>query len=396
VARKIRLSTMMHSAEGSTNLRADLDQFEKEHGLEISYQELDYSTGWSDFMRMSIYGGNPDVSEIGTTWINDFASMNTLRPFSATEVRNFGNAEAYVPGVWKSGAALGVVWAIPWLTDISLVCYRKDLLAKAGIDEENAFQTPAAFEQTLQRLQDAGVASPWVVPTRRTYINVHNLSMWVWQAGEDLVDTHNKVVLFNEPKVREAILSFFSLYRFLSPEMRNLEEREADAAFISGKAAVTISGPWSIINSMVQMPEAAANLGLAIPLGCSYTGGAGLIIWQKSDQIAAALEMIEHLTSKEFQTLFPKSIGLLPARLDSLDTFPLPNSSLYPVVLQALKTGRSLPNLGLWGLIEDRLAHAIPNLWEEILASPQPDLETLYDKHLTPLANRLNITLSQS
>ncbi len=396
MARKIRLSTMAHSAEGAANLRADLDQFEKAHGLEIAFQELDYSTGWSDFMRMSIYGGNPDASEIGTTWINDFASMNTLRPFSATEVKNYGNAEAFVPGVWRSGTSLGVVWGIPWLTDISLVCYRKDLLSKAGINEENAFQTPEAFEQTLQRLQDAGVASPWVVPTRRSYINVHNLSMWVWQAGGDLVDIQNKVVLFNEPRVRSAILSFFNLYRFLSPEMRNLEEREADAAFISGKVAVTISGPGSIINSILQMPEAANNLGLAIPLGCSYTGGSSLIIWQKSDQTAAALEMIEHLTSKEFQTLFPKSIGLLPARLDSLESFPLPHPSLYPVVLQALKTGRSLPNLGLWGLIEDRLANAIPNLWEEILATPEPDLEALYDKHITPLANRLNITLSQS
>ena len=387
---------MDHSAEGAANLRADLDRFEKEHGLEITCQELDYNSGWSDFMRMSIYGGNPDISEIGTTWINDFASMNTLRPFSATEVKNFGNAEVYVPGVWQSGSSLGVVWAIPWLTDISFVCYRKDLLAKAGIEEENAFQTPVAFEQTLQRLQDCGIASPWVVPTRRTYINVHNLAMWVWQAGEDLVDTQNKMVLFNAPKVRSAIIAFFSLYRFLSPEMRHLEERDADAAFISGKAAVTISGPWSIVNSIAQSPEVAANLGLAIPLGCSYAGGASLIIWQKSDQTTAALEMIEHLTTKEFQTQFPKSIGLLPARLDALDTFPLPDPCLYPLVLQALKTGRSLPNLGLWGLIEDRLAHAIPNLWEDILASPQPDLEALYDKHITPLANRLNITLSQS
>jgi multiple sugar transport system substrate-binding protein len=347
-------------------------------------------------MRMSIYGGNPDVSEIGTTWVNDFASMNTLRPFSASEVRNLGSEEAFVPGVWKSGTALGVIWAIPWLTDLSLVCYRRDLLAKAHIKEENAFQTPAAFEQTLQLLLEAGIPSPWVVPTRRSYINVHNLAMWVWQTGEDLVDTQNKVVLFDRPKVRAAIISFFSLYRFLSKEMRYLEERDADGMFISGRAAVTISGPWSIINSITQTPEVAANLGLASPLGCSYTGGSSLIIWQKSDQPAAALELIAHLTSREFQTIFPKSIGLLPGRLDSLDTFPLPHPSLYPIVLQALKTGRSLPNLGLWGLIEDRLAHAIPNLWDDILASPKPDLEALFDKHISPLANRLNITLSQS
>ena len=111
--RKIFLSTMAHSAEGSTRLQNDLNVFGQQCGLEISFQELDYSTGWSDFMRMSIYGGSPDVSEIGTTWVNDFASMNTLRPFSPSDVRMVGNAEAFVPGVWKSGTSAGVIWAIP-------------------------------------------------------------------------------------------------------------------------------------------------------------------------------------------------------------------------------------------------------------------------------------------
>jgi multiple sugar transport system substrate-binding protein len=395
LARKITLSTMAHSAEGNKGLQAELTQFEKQNGMEISFQELDYSTGWSEFMRMSIYGGSPDVSEIGTTWVHDFVAMNTLRPFSASEMRSLGNADAFVPGVMKSGTSQGSVWAIPWLTDISLVCYRRDLLAKAGVQEENAFQTPEQFAQTLQQLQSAGVASPWVVPTRRSYINVHNLAMWVWQAGEDLVDIPNKTVLFDHPKVRAAIISYFGLYRYLSEDMRHLEEREADGAFLSGKAAVAISGPWSIINSMTQNPELKANLGLAIPLGCSYTGGSSLILWQRTSVPAAALELIAHLTSREFQTVFPQTIGLLPGRLDSLDTFPLPDPSLYPVVMQALKTGRSLPNLGLWGLIEDRLANAIQNYWDALLASPDPDLEALYDKHIISMANRLNITLMQ-
>jgi multiple sugar transport system substrate-binding protein len=387
---------MSHSTQWSLALQKDLNDFEVQYGLAVGCQELDYSSGWSDFMRMSIYGGNPDVSEIGTTWVNDFASMNTLRPFSATEVRAVGGAEAYVPGVWKSGTSTGVVWAIPWLTDISLVCYRRDLLAKAGVKEENAFATPAQFEQTLQQLQDAGIESPWVVPTQRSYINVHNLAMWVWQAGEDLVDTQNKLVLLDRPTVRAAIISYFRLHKYLSKEMQHLSERDADGAFVNGRAAVNISGPWSIIAAMGQASTAAENLGLAVPLGCSYTGGSSLIVWQKTAQAAAALELISHLTSREFQVLFPKTIGLLPARLDSLESFPLPDPALYPVVLQALKTGRSLPNLGLWGLIEDRLAHAIPHLWDDILANPEPDLDALYDKHIIPLANRLNITMSQS
>ena len=110
--------------------------------MDITCQEFDYSTGWSDFMRMSIYGGSPDVSEIGTTWINDFAAMNVLRPFSASEVRSVGGMETFVPAVWQSGVSAGVVWAIPWMTDLSMVCYRRDLLAKAGVQEQEHFRPP--------------------------------------------------------------------------------------------------------------------------------------------------------------------------------------------------------------------------------------------------------------
>ena len=395
MARKISLSTMSHSTEATDSILTAMSQFGKQHGMEIACQEFDYSTGWSDFMRMSIYGGSPDVSEIGTTWIHDFAAMNVLRPFSASEVHSAGERETFVPAVWQSGVSAGVIWAIPWMTDLSLVCYRRDMLAKAGIAEEGAFQTPARFEQTLQALQQSGNPAAWVIPTQRSYLNVHNLAMWVWQAGQDLVDTEKKAVLFDQPAVRAAILSFFGLYRYISKDMQHLAERDADQAFIDGKAAVTISGPWNIIYSM-RTPEVAATMGLAIPLGCSYTGGASLIIWERTGQSAAALELITYLASREFQTSFPKLVGLLPGRLDSLESFPLPDPSLYPVVLQALKTGRSLPSIGLWGLIEDRLAHAIPRMWDDIFASPHPDLEALYDEHIAPLTNRLNITLAQS
>ena len=397
MARKLILSTMNlnRSAEVSASIQADMSQFGRMNGMDISCVEFDYVTGWSDFMRMSIYGSSTDVSEIGTTWIHDFVAMNVLRSFSPSEIRSLGGVDTFVPGSWKSGADSGAVWAIPWMTDLSMVCYRRDLLAKAGIPEQDAFSTPERFEQTLQQLKDSGVASPWVVPTQRSYINVHNLAMWVWQAGQDLVDTEKRLVLFDQPAVRSAILSFFRLHRYISRDMQNLVEKDADQMFIDGKAAVTISGPWNIIYSL-RSPAVAANMGLAIPFGCSHLGGASLIVWERTAQPAASLDLIGHLTSHEFQTVFPKTVGLLPGRLDSLESFPLPDSSLYPVVLQALKTGRSLPNIGLWGLIEDRLASAIPGLWQAIFASPAPDLEALYDEHISPLARRLNITLSQS
>ena len=394
MTQKLTVSMMFH-ADKTNSIQADLDQYGKENGIDIASPEFDYITGWSDFMRMAIYGGNLDVSEIGSTWLNDFASMSIFRPFSPSEIDSLDGPKTFVPSVWASGVSSGSVWAIPWMIDLSLVYYRRDLLAKAGVEEENAFRTPERFEQTLQKLKDAGISAPWVVPTNRSYINIHNLAMWIWQAGEDFVDKDGKTVLLDQPGVRSAILSFFRLHRFIPMEMYHLADHDADQMFNDGRVAVTIGGPWNIIRS-ARTPEVTANLGLAIPLGCAYTGGSSLVVWNRTDQATAAMELIAHLTSREFQITFPKRVGLLPGRLDSLDSFPLPDRSLYPVVRQALKTGRSLPNLGLWGLIEDRLVNVIPKLWDDILASPQPDLEALYDKHISPLTNRLNIILSQA
>ena len=353
------------------------------------------TTGWSDFMRVAIYGGSLDVSENGSTWLNDIAAMGVFRPFSPSEIEAIGGPNTFVPSVWASGASSGSVLAIPWMIDLSLVYYRRDLLAKAGVQEKNAFQTPERFEQTLQQLQDAGIAAPWVVATNRTYINIHNLAMWVWQAGEDFVDKEGKTVLFDRPGVRSAILSYFRLHRFIPKEMYHLADHNADKMFNDGKVAVTIGGPWDIIRSVCS-PKVTSNLGLAIPLGRSYIGGSSLVVWNRAEQADAALKLIAHFTSREIQNAFPKKIGLLPGCWDSLDSFPLPDPSIYPVIHKAIKMGRSLPNLGLWGLIEDRLVNVIPAIWDGIFASQQPDLEALYDKYITPLTDRLNIILSQS
>ena len=95
--RKIIFSSMTRSAEVTNSILAATSQFGKLNGMEIACQEFDYSTGWSDFMRMSIYGGSPDVSEIGTTWVHDFAAMNVLRSFSASEVRSADSASSNWP-----------------------------------------------------------------------------------------------------------------------------------------------------------------------------------------------------------------------------------------------------------------------------------------------------------
>jgi multiple sugar transport system substrate-binding protein len=387
------LSIMRHNEGTLGRLEAILEAPNRMGDLKVNYREISYETGWAEFVRRAIHGGNLDVSEMGTTWISDFAAMNALHAFSPAEIRALGGAEAFPPGLWRTGLGeKGTVWAIPWMTDLSLVYYRRDLLRKAGVDEARAFSTPEQFEETLAALSRAGVERPWVAPTKYSHITLHNLSMWLWAAGTDFVSESGKQVMLNQPDARKALLAYFGLHRHLGPQARPLAETESDGLFATGGAAVTISGPW-----LYPFCDQAFSkeVGLAIPLGQAHLGGSSLVIWESSRAGSAPTKLTSILSGRGIQDTFPATAGMLPARLEVLDRLPYVGSvALNNVVVEALKTGKTLPHIPLWGMIEDRLAKVFEVVWEKLLADPSVDIADMLDQQLTPDVNRLNVVLS--
>ena len=65
-------------------------------------------------------------------------------------------------------------------------------------------------------------------------------------------------------------------------------------------------------------------------------------------------------------------------------------------MVQALKKGRTFPQISLWGLIEEKLSTALDKVWEEVLGEEKPDIDALLSKNLDPLVHRLQMTLTQS
>jgi multiple sugar transport system substrate-binding protein len=384
----LTLSLMNHNEGTVECLRSILQDFGP-----LNYREIDYDTGWAEFVRTAIYGGGLDVSEMGSTWISDFAAMNALRPLSLIDIRNLGGKDAFPPGLWRSGSGeQGVVWAVPWMTDIRVVYYRRDLLRQAGVDETDAFSTPEKFEQTLSRLSQAGIATPWVVPTRQSHITIHNLSMWLQHQGSDFVDSSGKRTRLNEAEARSALRAYFGLYRYLSPQAHRLAESESDSFFAQGHAAATVSGSWLY---QYCVPEIRENIGLANPMGKAYIGGSSLVIWTSSRFKDRASELVLRLSSHEAQASLPRAAGLLPARLDTLEQSPFSSDpDLNRVAVNALKTGRPLPAIPLWGMIEDRLVRIFEMLWGKILAEPDVNLDQLLEEDLAPAVDRLNVVLS--
>ncbi len=395
---ELELSVMSRGAATEENLRELLEPFEVETGTRVRLRILSWDTAWADLLKVALYQYGPDVSEIGSTWLSSLAAMNALESLTSFRSVAYGDAAAYLPACWQSGLQAQqpgmppLVWGVPWWADVRLLLYRRDLLAQAGIDEQSAFASMGCLEETLQRLRAAGVTVPWVVPTQRSRMTVHNAASWVWGAGGQFVSDDGRQALFHQPAARAGLTAYLGLGRFLAELARGLDDDESDALYASGQAAVTISGPW-VLRDRSTDPHVAANTGVTLPPGVPFVGGSMLVLWKHALHDMAAVKLIRFLTSPTFEVAYGRRTGLLPTRLDVLSSPALADNPQYQVVVQGLRTGRAFPSVPLWGLVEEKLNEAVCQLWAELLAGPDLDLEKTVTGRLELLARKLNLAM---
>jgi multiple sugar transport system substrate-binding protein len=396
---EIQLSVMIHSPQTEDALRQVLSDFEAETGIRVRLWLLDWVTARSEINRIAMYQQGPDVSEIGTTWIADQVGMNSLRPFTASEIHSLGGREAFVPASWQSVSLAhdNTPWAVPWLAETYAIHYRKDLLEQAGINEETAFQTHTALNETAVTLAKSGIDVPIELPlTNDRYGTLHALASWVWRYGGYFAAPDGRQVLFNQPAALEAMTAYFALLRHLSPRgYRLLSEKDDLSLFIQGKSAVTF-GTLNLTLPRIEIPaEVTYNWRVSpLPAPC-FVGGSGLVVWKHTHRERAAVELVRYLTSAKVLPGLSYAMKALPPRLENLAS---PELIIDPIVRQmaeALPNGRTYPTAGLWGVVEERLVSELLQIAEELLANPDADIQAVVRNRMVPLANRLNISLEQ-
>ncbi len=383
-------------ADSPANIQPLLDQFEAEHHIHVRLRLLSWDAAWSDLVKVALYSDGPDVSEIGSTWLGDLIAMNALRSFDEAELSALGKASAFLPSAWRGVRLVGQteVWAIPWFTGARLLFYRRNLLQQVGVDERAAFQTAEQFDDTLSRLQAAGIAVPWTVPTGITHTTLLNAASWVWGAGGDFITPEGKGTLFSRPQARAGLRAYFALGRFLAPSIRHLNGLQPDTQFLQHPdTAATISGPWLFRQARAELK---AQMGVALPPGASFVGGSHLVVWKHTARSEAALKLIRFLIGTPAQVAYCRRVGLLPAALDALTTPPYSTNPVWQLVIEGVKTGRSFPVTRSWGLMEDRLTGVLGALWAEVFNTPSLDLGAAIAKRLEPLAKRLDLVLGQT
>ena len=384
------------SAPAFEYLNEILTRFGEDNRIEVVLHAFPWGEFWGETKQIAFQKGPASLSEIGSTWLGSLASMKALQPFTPQELNRLGGAESFVPTIWEETSLIGdrQVWAIPWVADARVIFYWQDIFEDAGIDGQTAFQNPQQMDRAFARLQERGFTTPWICPTARSYDSVHQIASWIWSGGGKFVIDGGKQIGFLETEALAGIRAYFALGRYMPLNRHPLSEGFMTESFTQRGAAAMIGGPWirAGMENSGMSPAMLDKLGIALPPGPPFVGAESLVIWQHASPANKRLasDLIALLTSPEVQAAFPRLAAALPVRLDVLATPPYSTDPYFRVFGEALSRGRSLPNIPLWGRIEEELVNGLARIWQQIAAHPDGVLESAILNELEPLAKRLN------
>jgi multiple sugar transport system substrate-binding protein len=393
---EITLSVMRNTDQTELALRRVLDAFEAQHRVHVNLQMLLWPEARQQVKQYALHQHGPDVSVMATTWVADLIAMNALQPLKEPLTgAALCRPEDFIAAAWDTTLDAGreQSYAAPWLVDTYVIHYRRDLLAKAGLDPARAFASLEQIDKTVRALSQAGAPVPIQLPyAYDRFCTLHTLAAWVWGRGGEFCTADGKRVLFDQPEALEGIRAFFRLARHLSPAAREqVAGSQSGSLFRDGRAALAFGTLSFQYDPETIQPEVLDQWGVAPLPGPHFVGGVNLVAWRYSLRRQASLDLIRYLNRPDVALHCAQAMLTSPAQLAVLEGPAYSGDPTLSVISASARSGRSYPPVPLWGLIEDRLTETLAAVGEKALATGHAD--DMLVKAIQATAKRLNITL---
>jgi multiple sugar transport system substrate-binding protein len=288
-------------------------------------------------------GGTPDISMMGNDVVAQYAAQGNLKPldgYMAQWSKDEGKdvTSDYWPGDKLYYQYDGHYYAAPMVDETRQVLYRKDLLAKAGVDPAGIKTWDDLLNAATQIKQKVPNTIPWLAPMSKDYTTVQTFMSVYLSYGAQMLS--NGKCGFDTPQFKQALEWYTDVYKnkLSTPDALTYKGADVDSAFESGQAAIIIDGPW-VLAALKGKPLAAQVGSVPIPAGpkgqFGFLGGWPLIIW-KGTKHADAAAVFTHYAANPTQGLKQLATvsGLLPGRKSLVQQSPWTETPLSSFVKQ--------------------------------------------------------------
>ncbi len=362
------ITVWAQGAEGAA-LPAMVKEFEAANpDVKVNVTAIPWDAAHNKYQTAIAGGTTPDVAQLGTTWMADFADALDPTP---SEVDTSGMFEGATSATVVEETAVGV----PWYVDTRVVYYRTDLAAKAG------YSTPPEnwddFKAMAKALQTKAGADWGIALAPGGADSFQSALPFAWSNGASLMNSEGTQWTLDTPELIEALTYYQSFFtEGIADKNLSTAVGAISSEFVSGTTPMFIGSPaevgqldqaggadFSSKYAVMRIPESVSST--------SFVGGSDLVVFEKSENRDAAWKLVQWLSQADTQTAFYKSTGDLPSVQSAWDDPSLSEDEKLAVFNAQLSDTKSPPaNTG----------------WTEVSAAADTQLERIVKSGTDPAA----------
>jgi multiple sugar transport system substrate-binding protein len=265
-----------------------VSEFERENpGIRVKVTDLTWANGHEKLVISFAADAPPDVMELGSDWIAEFAANGLLAEIEPNLPESY-----LLPATW-----IGSVHAIPWMLDTRILYFNLNLLDQIDMEIPRTWNQMAEACARIDSLgEDYFGFGCNSAERHRLY---KKFLPFLWSNGGQVLGDDGASARLDSPESVSALEYYLDLCDCgLIESQRRLEEY-----FREGRVGFVVSGGWLLRRLKLNPPSFKYKLveffTPAGDAGLSFFGGEYLAVSANSKKLEAAKRLVEFLTSKE-------------------------------------------------------------------------------------------------
>ncbi len=334
-------------------------EFEKEHrGIKVKITDLTWNDGHQKIVSAFAAGRPPDLLELGSDWIAEFAAEGVLRDVSAEALRTQNQYVGWPPAIYRD-----TCYALPWYLGTRVLYINHDAAGRAGM---NIYQPPVTWDMLYDWTQAINNFRPQVYGLGMNAPEKHRLYKkflpFLWSNGGRILSEDQNYSVIDSRLAITALEFYVKLFK------ESMVEKQAvlDDLFVQGRLGMVFSGDW--LNKKLQGAKNKPEYGVyKVPFPgpgkggqISFAGGEYLAIPTKADEPVLALELARVLLRKKHSmNLCIATGGATPANIAAGADPYFSDDPVRGIFIRQLQSSRATPANPQWVYIEQIIEEAV-------------------------------------
>ena len=337
-------------------------EFEADNpGVKVNVTGIPFDSGHDKLSTAITAGKTPDISQIGTTWMGEFATQ-ALDPTPSSIDKS-----VFFEGAQKTTEVGGTSYGVPWYVETRVVYYRKDLAAKAGI---TTMPTDWAGLKAMAKAMQTKAGAKWGIDLQPGgQGSWQSVMPFAWSNGAEVATADQKKFTFDTPQMTEAV-KYWQSYFTEGISQKQIPLNTIQPDFIKGTVPMFISGPWEMAGlekdggagfkakyGVMQMPKQKT--------ATSFVGGSDLVVFKSSKNRDTAWKFVQWLSDPKTQVKWYGISTDLPSVKSAWTDSSLTGDEKLAIFGKQLEDAKAPPAIATW----EQVAKAFDSEMEKVAKS---------------------------